>query len=416
MKHKTIAIVGTLAESLVGFRGELIKDMVAAGHTVYAFVSEITFTQQLRILELGATPIRYSLSRLGINPYQDIKTVYQLYKLFKQFNIDVSFCYFAKPVIYGTVAAKLAGVPLRVTKIEGLGRPFTPSPSGFSKKQKLLQKVQVFLYRCALRFSHHLFLLNPDDKRDLIDKNNIHTGRVHLINGIGLNLHHYQFQPPVMAPVRFVFIGRLLNEKGIWYYLQAAQALKEAGYRAECWVVGAPDQGRDAVSPALLKQKVHEGIIHYTGKVDDVRIPLKKSSVFVLPSYYREGVPRSTQEAMAMGRAVITTSGPGCKETVVHQKNGLLIPPHDPHALLNAMKAYIDHPEWIVQHGAAGYQLALQRYDVKKINQNIMQRLGLYIESEFGDKQSEAQTEQVADVAKAVINAAQKASAEYIDE
>ncbi|OOF08719.1 hypothetical protein BZG82_13420 [Salinivibrio sp. PR5] len=377
MTQKTIAIVGTLAESLVGFRGELIKDMVAAGHIVYAFVSEMTFTQQLRILELGATPIRYSLSRLGINPYQDIKTVHQLYTLFKQYRIDVSFCYFAKPVIYGTLAATLAGIPLRVAKIEGLGRPFTPPPNGFSKKQKILQNVQVFLYRCALRFSHHLFLLNPDDKRDLIDKKHIRTGQVHLINGIGLNLNHYQFQAPVTAPVRFVFIGRLLNEKGIWYYLQAAQALKEAGYRAECWVVGAPDQGRDAVSPELLKQKVHEGIIHYTGKVDDVRIPLKKSSVFVLPSYYREGVPRSTQEAMAMGRAVITTSGPGCKETVVHQKNGLLIPPHDPQALFNAMKAYINHPEWIIQHGAAGYQLALQRYDVKKINQHMMQRIGL---------------------------------------
>ncbi|ODP97411.1 hypothetical protein BGL48_14000 [Salinivibrio sp. SS3] len=409
MTKKTIAIVGTLAESLVGFRGELIKDMVAAGHTVYAFVSEITFTQQLRILELGATPIRYSLSRLGINPYQDIKTIHQLYKLFKQNHIDVSFCYFAKPVIYGTVAAKLAGVPLRVTKIEGLGRPFTLPPTGFSKKQKILQKIQVFLYRCALRFSHHLFLLNPDDKCDLIDKNNINTGQVHLINGIGLNLRHYQFQPSVTAPVRFVFIGRLLNEKGIWYYLQAAQALKEAGYRAECWVVGAPDQGRDAVSPALLKQKVHDGVIHYTGKVDDVRIPLKKSSVFVLPSYYREGVPRSTQEAMAMGRAVITTCSPGCKETVVHHKSGLLIPPHDPHALFNAMKMYIDHPEWIIQHGAMSHQLALHRYDVKKINKNIMRLIGLHTAPLSSATQNMLKT-------KRVNEAVKEASAEHIDE
>ncbi|EKO3570387.1 glycosyltransferase family 1 protein, partial [Vibrio metschnikovii] len=108
---QTIAIVGTLAESLVGFRGELIRDLVASGHTVYAFVSEMTKAEQWRIMELGAKPIRYSLSRLGVNPWRDLYTVYQLYRLFRRYQIDVSFCYFAKPVIYGTLAAKLANVP-----------------------------------------------------------------------------------------------------------------------------------------------------------------------------------------------------------------------------------------------------------------------------------------------------------------
>ncbi|WP_332401344.1 glycosyltransferase family 4 protein [Vibrio metschnikovii] len=378
MQKQTIAIVGTLAESLVGFRGELIRDLVASGHTVYAFVSEMTKAQQWRIMELGAKPIRYSLSRLGVNPWRDLYTVYQLYRLFRRYQIDVSFCYFAKPVIYGTLAAKLANVPLRVGKIEGLGRPFTPGVNGFGFAQRLVQQVQVALYRLSLRYCDHLFLLNQDDRQDLIDKHRIKTGHIHQLNGIGLDLTYYQYHPPQSTPLKFVFVGRLLNEKGIRQFIAAAEQLKAEGVSAEFIVVGAPDRGKGSLSARTLLDKVNAGIILYPGKVDDVRQFLQQSSVFVLPSYYREGVPRSTQEAMAVGRAIITSDGPGCRDTVLDGQNGYLVKPRDVDSLVAAMRKYIEHPERVAQHGQLSYQLAQQRYDVRRINLTIIRHIGLY--------------------------------------
>ena len=144
-KAQRIAVVGTMAAVILGFRGELIKAMVAAGHKVYAFASDYSEETENEVRTLGAEPVRYSLGRFSLNPLADLYSCWLLYRHFRKLRIDLSFCYFAKPVIYGTLAAWLAKVPVRVAKIEGLGRTFTIPPNGDTLKSKLVRLVQVFL-------------------------------------------------------------------------------------------------------------------------------------------------------------------------------------------------------------------------------------------------------------------------------
>lgn len=375
-QQQRIAVVGTMSSVILGFRGELIKAMVQAGHLVYAFASDYTTETETAVISLGAIPVSYKLGRFSLNPFAELLSAVHLYRLFRQHKISMTFCYFAKPVIYGTLAAWAAGVPVRVAKIEGLGRAFTIGPKGDTLKRKLVQRIQVALYRLSLARAQHVFLLNPDDKKDLIDRFAIRTGQLHQLNGIGVNLAHYARSYPPEHTVRFIFVGRLLEEKGIRYFLAAAEQLKQQYPRTEFEVLGEPD-GKHGVSRKQLIDYVERGIIYYPGRVANVVPHLQQASVFVLPSYYREGVPRSTQEAMAVGRAVITTDMPGCRETVVNGVNGFLVPAHDQKALEQAMLQFIRQPELINNMGEQSYRLAQQKFDVGKINLQIMQALQL---------------------------------------
>ncbi len=374
MQH--IALVGTTADAKLGFRAELIKDLVAQGHKVFAFAGDYTDRTRQAISALGAIPVSYPISRFGMNPLQDCYTLLQLIRLYKKHRIDLSFCYFAKPVIFGSLAARLAGVPRRVAKIEGLGRIFTVPASGDTNRAKLLRWVQTQLYRLALPCCDTVFVLNPDDERDLIRANNIRVPRCINLGGIGINLTDYQPFTPT-GSLRFIFVGRLLAEKGIGYFIDAATILRQQGAAAEFVVLGEPDNSPGAINRTQLLQLVEQGIISYPGRVRNVAEYLRQSHVFVLPSYYREGVPRSTQEAMASGLAIITTNVPGCRETVIHNDNGLLVPPHDVHALVAAMQQLISQPGLAEQMGRCSRKLAEQKYDVRKINQTIIQALSL---------------------------------------
>lgn len=370
-----IAIVGTLSNSLLGFRGELIKDMKAEGHEVFAFCTDYSERSRGKVRSLGAVPVDYGMGQLSLNPFNELMSFIQLYKLFKHHDITLSLCYFAKPVIYGTTAAWLAGVPKRVAKIEGLGRVFV----GRGLKYKFLRFAMVVMYKFSLSKADLLLLLNPDDKKDLIDHFNIKPKRTEVIGGIGVCLEQYKATPVPVDKVRFIFVGRLLAEKGIRYYLNSAQALRsEYGDRVEFIVLGAPDskqQSKGGVSKQELDQYVERGIVTYPGKVSDVKPWLAKSSVFVLPSYYREGVPRSTQEALAMGRAVITTDMPGCRETVEHGISGFMVPPKEQQALTEAMREFVERPSIAVDMGKVGRELAERKFDVRLINAYIQKML-----------------------------------------
>lgn len=372
---KRIAVVGTIVNALIDFRSDLIVDMVAAGHQVYAFASDYTETSENAIRKLGATPVRYRISRSSLNPLADLKVIWQLYWLFRNLKIDVSFCYFVKPVIYGNIAAFLARVPTRAVKIEGLGWVFTNPPEGINLKRKLIRAVQTFLYKVSLPRAHHVFLLNKDDKADLLDAHHIQVRNLTILDGIGVNLKSFSHCCQYPKKLRFVFVGRLLQEKGIRYFIDAAVDLKRRYPHIEFLVLGEPDDARGSITRAELNLHAENGVLIYPGRVKNIAHWLKDTSVFVLPSYYREGVPRSTQEAMAIGRAVITTDGPGCKETVEDGVNGFLIPQHDSQALINAMLKFIKHPELVKQMGLNSRRIAERRFDAGKTNTIILQQL-----------------------------------------
>lgn len=381
MKKLKIILISTVASSFYGFRADLIKALLEKGHKVYAFTSEYTENCLNKIEALGATPITYSLNRGGLNPMADIVATYQLAKKIKQIDADLVFSYFSKPIIFGTIAARIAKVPSIIGMLEGLGYTFTDQPEGVSKKAKLIKNIQVFLYKIAFPHLDKLIFLNRDDPIDLLNKYSIKVKKVELLGGIGLSLDDYPYQPlneiDIEQPIHFLFIGRLLKEKGIHEFVGAARVVKSLYPQTIFTVLGDIDQANmGALSSTELDLLINSGIIHYPGYVSNIKEWISKSHVFVLPSY-REGVPRSTQEAMATGRAIITTDVPGCRETVENGVNGFLVPKWNPEALAEKMIYFIEQPEQIKKMGNESYKIAKEKFDAEKVNQRLLNILGI---------------------------------------
>ena len=376
-KAKKIAIIGTTASSFYGFRADLIKQIVDEGHQVYALTSEYTTDSLKKIEALGAIPIEYKLSRGGLNPFADLQSFLQLKKILKKIQPDIAFSYFAKPVIYGSMAAKAAQVPRIIGMLEGLGYTFTEQPEGQSIKTKLIRGIQVFLYKMAFPCLDKIIFLNPDDRYDLMNSYGLHVPEVHVLGGIGLNLLEYPFTEMSVSPIKFLFIGRLLKEKGVFELIEAIRIVKKKYPQTVFTVLGEIDHhNMGALKKSELDSLIAEQLFEYPGYVSNVKDWIIDSSVFVLPSY-REGVPRSTQEAMAIGRAVITTDVPGCRETVIDGVNGFLVPKWNAQALAQKMIYFIQNPEQIHIMGKMSYEIAIEKFDVHKVNRNLFNILGI---------------------------------------
>ena len=377
--NKNVIIIGTVASSILGFRANLIKALLEQQHSVYAFVSEYSQDELNGIAELGAIPITYELNRGGINPLADTKATYALFKKIKEIAPDLVFSYFSKPVIFGTLAAKLAKVPRVIGMLEGLGYAFTEQPEGLSKKAQLIKSIQVLLYKIALPQLDKIIFLNPDDPKDLLETYHIKVKQVDVLGGIGLDLDEYNYQPidTTDLPISFLFIGRMLKEKGIHDFIAAAKIVKQSHPDVQFTVLGAIDPfNPGALQQSELDRLISLNIVNYPGQVDDVQKWIAASHVFVLPSY-REGVPRSTQEAMAIGRAVITTDVPGCRETVTDGVNGFLIEKWNPQALAEKMIYFIEQPKEIKKKGYESYKIAQDKFDADKVNKRLINMLGL---------------------------------------
>ena len=373
-----IVMIGTVASSFLVFRADLIKSLLEQKHTVYAFTSEYS-QEELRLIEsLGAIPITYALNRGGINPFADIKSTYELSKKIKKISPDLVFSYFSKPVIFGTLAAKIAKAPKLIGMLEGLGYTFTEQLKATSQKAQLIKNVQVLLYKIALPQLDKIIFLNPDDPKDLLDKHAIRVKEVEVLGGIGLNLKDYSYTGTYPSQPTFIFVARLLAEKGIHDYIAAAKIVKNKYADSKFIVLGSIDkEALGALTEAELKQFTEANIVEYPGHVNNVPEWIANSSVFVLPSYYREGVPRSTQEAMAIGRAIITTDVPGCRETVVDGVNGFLVEKWNPEALAEKMIYFIENPEEIKKMGYESYKIAQEKFDADKVNKRLITMLGL---------------------------------------
>lgn len=203
--------------------------------------------------------------------------------------------------------------------------------------------------------------------------------KVEVLGGIGLNLKEYPFQAldNIHSPVKFLFIGRLLKEKGIHEFVQAAELVKKIYTDVQFTVLGAIDHHNlGALKQTELDALIESKIIYYPGYVNNVKDWIADSHVFVLPSY-REGVPRSTQEAVAIGRPIITTDVPGCRETVNDGVNGFLVPKWNPEALAEKMIYFIKHPEQIRIMGNESHKIAIEKFDAEKVNQRLLKILGL---------------------------------------
>lgn len=372
---KKVAIIGNSGGNMVGFRSHLIQYLLNKGVSVYCIAPNYTPAQRATLTQWGVHLVEYPLSRTGLNPWQDICSYRALTRCLKNIAPHTVLSCFAKPAIYGTLAARRAGVPQVLAMIEGLGYAFTADAQPDSLRKRLVRSIMVQLYRLALPKANRVIFLNPDDPRDLLLQNHICVPQYNILNGIGLNLKEYPYTPVNTSNgIHFLFVGRLLQHKGIRDFLKAAELVKKRYPTTLFTVVGGLDDNPTALTQQELHYYQEKGIAHFTGVVSNVVDYLKACSVFVLPSY-REGLPRSTQEAMAVGRAVITTEVPGCKETVTHGVNGFLVPVASPQALADAMCKFVQEPQLITQMGDVSYQMACQRYDAHKINAQLWEWL-----------------------------------------
>ncbi|QXX85739.1 glycosyltransferase family 4 protein [Acinetobacter lwoffii] len=381
MINKKIAIIGSTAYNLYNFRKDFIFACLEQGHQVYAFVSEYD-DQWLDIIKnLGATPISYQLSRGGLNPLSDLYSIFQLINKIKEIQPDIVFSYSTKPIIYATLAAYKTNVPYIYGMIEGLGSPFTIHKHGQSLKTKFIRFVQISLYRLAFPYLDKIIFLNRDDPKDLVHHYNLphKNNAIEVLGPIGLNLQEYAYTKwDTEKNLSFIFIARLIAEKGIFEYLEAARIVKEKYPDITFKIIGGLDpENPTGLKQAQLDQLIETGIIEYAGFVKDVNQRIRESAVFVLPSYYREGVPRSTQEAMAIGRPVITTDVPGCNETVVEGVTGFLIPKWDVNALVKKMIYFIEYPEQVNEMGYQGFLYAKKNFNADHINHRLLQILGM---------------------------------------
>lgn len=364
----TIGMVLNTAWNIYNFRLGLVKALLAAGYRVVAIAPTDAYVPQIEATGATFVPLE-RLSRKGVNPLQDLQLTNELARIFKAEQLDAVLLYTIKPNIYGAWAARRVGIP-SISTITGLGYAFMQGG--------LVHQVVKRLYRSAFKGSHRVAFQNRDDKALFEELRLVAPEKTMLIKGSGINTSYFQPGPPAQPQEDFIFlfVGRLLYDKGIRELLLAAERLQAARPKTQFWVVGAIDEGNPSAVKAELVQRYHEqGAIHYWGTSDAVRERIREADVVVLPSY-REGLPRVMLESLSMAKPVVTTDVAGCRETVEDGHNGYLVPAKDTDGLFEALLKMRDLPEAErARMGAAGRALALQEFDERIIVQHYLDLL-----------------------------------------
>jgi len=348
-----------------------MQELIAQGLTVIAiapFDQEIA--DELERQKIQFIPIK--MERNGMNPFADILFFLKICKILKKEKIDIIFSYTIKPIIYGSIAAKFSKIQKIYSMVTGTGYIFLD----VNLKNKIVGLIAQKLFKISLFFNQLVFFQNNDNLNFFRNKKIISSRKpVAIINGSGVDCELFS---PVEYPkkISFLMIARLLYDKGIREYVAAARMIKKIYPDVKCKLVGWIDTNPNSISEQELNEWIQEGSIEFLGKLSDVRPAIAESSVYVLPSYH-EGIPRTVLEAMAMARAIITTNAPGCKETVIHNKNGLLVAVKEITGLFKAMEFFILSPEKIHAMGKESRKLAIEKYDVNKVNLSILKAMQL---------------------------------------
>lgn len=364
-----VLIIAGYTPSLINFRGDLITEMVKSGHEVIAMGPEVGYEDELN--RLGAKFIQLPLKRASSNPFEDILLINRIRRILKREQPDIVLGYTIKPVIYGSIAAKIAGIKNIFSMVTGLGYVFLAT----GLKGTIIRKISKTLYKVAFRCCDKVFFQNPDDMNEFINNKLIQQQQCVLVHGSGVNLKKFRPTPLPKKPV-FLMICRILKDKGVREYLEAAKRVKQ-DYPEACFqLLGPFDKNPNSLNYKDIEPYILDGSIEYLGETKDVRSFIGKCSIYVLPSY-REGTPRTVLEAMAMSRPIITTDAPGCRETVIDGKNGFLIPVRDVKTLSEKMSWFIENQDKVDTMAKNSLDMCQTKYDVDKVNNLILKVLGL---------------------------------------
>lgn len=367
-----VVLVGAYPESLVVFRGALIRALVERGDRVTAMAAPAAPEVVARVEALGARYRAYPVQRNALDPLADLRTLRALRAAFRELAPDVILAYTVKPVIWGGLAARLAPRARFFGLVTGLGYAL----QGDGPRRRALASLVSLLFRAALRRAEGVIFQNEDDRAAFVTRGLVPVARTHRVHGSGVDVAHFAVAPMPDGPPVFLLIARLLRAKGLREFAEAARLVKARHADAVFRIVGGADPSPDRVDPAEVERWQREGIVEYAGHAADVRPHLAACHVYVLPSY-AEGLPRTVLEAMAIGRPVLTTDAPGCRDTVVDGENGFLVPVRDAAALAERMEWFLAHrAEW-PRLGAASRRLVESRFDVRAVNAEMLRILGL---------------------------------------
>ncbi len=376
LNMRKAALVVPFAPSVRLFRKPLMKLLARRFNKLLVFAPDWTPALEIELeKDTGALAVAYPLDRAVISPLTDLRTVAALAAAFVRLRPEMLTTFQPKPNVYGILAAALAGVPRRFAVVEGLGFAFAVGEEGVRKRA--VRAFLRWLYRLSFSLAHKVFFLNPDDLDEFVSQGLVRREKAVLLGGIGVPLEEWPPVPPHLEPLTFTLIARLLREKGVREFAESARRVKAKYPGVRFLLIGPLDTNPGAIGEDEVRQWAEEGVVEWTSWTDDVRPYLRQTSVYVLPSYYREGVPRSTQEAMAMARPVITTDAPGCRETVVPGLNGFLVSPRDVRALVEAMERFIVEPSLIEKMGRESRRLAEERFDAWKVSERFVRELGI---------------------------------------
>ncbi len=379
-QDRKIAVVANLTSSLVNFRFDLLREMAQRAEVI-ACGPERHEASEAALREIGVKFVPFPMSRTGMNPMEDFGTLRALKRIFNEFQPDTVFAYTMKPIIYGCLAARMAGVPHRYAMCTGLGYVFNAENT--SLKRRLVRAISANLYRVSLSGVDELLVYNQADEEEFRARRMVGNGtRLSIVPGSGVNLTKYARSSPPDGPPVFLMISRLLREKGVFDFVEAARILKRDHPAARFQILGPMDANPDSVGQKEIDAWTREGVVEYLGETTDVRPYLADCSVFVLPSAYREGIPRTILEAMSSGRAVVTSDAPGCADPVLQGETGFVVPMRNPQALSQAMARFLENPDLILDMGSAARSRAESVFDVRRVNTILLRKMGLLAPTE----------------------------------
>ena len=366
-----VAVLSSFTTSLFWFRVDMMRSFLDAGYEVLAVGDGAEEEWAPKFAELGIRYRSIPVQRNGTNPVKDLDTLRALCRLLKEEKPDKIFAYQAKTVIYGGIAAARNGIREFYPLIAGVGSVFL----GSSPKQKLIRSILVAEYRLGMRRAPKVFFQNRDDLKVFVDHGIVREEKAVMLHGSGVNIEKISPAPLPQKP-GFLCISRLIRDKGVREYLDAARKLHTLRPEVSCVLVGPFDTNPSAIKPEELQPYLDDGSVTYVGEQKDVQPWLKACTAYVLPSYH-EGTPKTVLEAMACARPTITTDAPGCRETVADGVNGYLVPVKDVDAIVEAMEKMLGDPEKTAAMAAQARRICEDRYDVRKVNRTIRQTMGI---------------------------------------
>jgi glycosyltransferase involved in cell wall biosynthesis len=367
-----IIIIGGLPDSLINFRGDLIRSFVECGHEVIAMAGNASVELITAIEELGCRFVSFPIERNGLNPISDLKVLLSLWKTFKLEKPDIILSYTIKPVIWGGIAARFFGKAKFYGLITGLGFAFQKG----NFKRNLIGSIAKGLYKLALSASSKVIFQNPDNQQVFIDEGIVSADKTLHVFGSGVNVTKYIQTPFNEGTPTFLTIARLLGEKGLREYAKAAEIVKLKYPNVRFQLVGLEDPSPDGIPLNEVMAWHNSGVIEYLGGTNDVRPYINDCHIFVLASYH-EGMPRTVLEAMSIARPILTTNVEGCRETVCDGINGYLVPKQNVQELAKRMIWFIENQEQWKDMAIASRKMAEDVFDVHKVNESLLEIMKL---------------------------------------